>query len=263
MDAFYFGPSASYLFGTYHPPQNGNRREGIVLCNPFGQEYMRAHRSLRRLAINLASQGYAVLRFDYRGTGDSAGTLEGVTVQDWQDDIRSAVQELMDIAAVPKVSLLGLRVGALLAAQVAVKNPQISRLLMWDPIASGQAYIDEINGEIAVYPSRAKFVAPDGTLHFNGFSMPTGFKSSLAQLDICTLEGLASVAVAQIVSHENSSFAQLQQHLSSLPRFTYQLAPAPHDWNYVDHVGGILWPQPIVAAIETYFSSSPSPSSLS
>ncbi|MES2825864.1 MAG: alpha/beta fold hydrolase [Pseudomonadota bacterium] len=258
MDAFYFGPSASYLFGAYHPPQNGNRREGIVLCNPFGQEYMRAHRSLRRLAINLAAQGYAVLRFDYRGTGDSAGTLESVTAQDWQDDISIAVQELMDVAAVTKVSLLGLRVGALLAAQVAAKNPKISRLVMWDPVVSGQAYIDEISREIATFQSRANFIAAEGTLHFNGFSMPVAFKNSLATLDINTVDNLAKVAVAQIVSHENSSFAQLRQGLSSLSRFEYQLAPAPHDWNYVDHVGGILWPQPIVAAIETYFSSTQS-----
>lgn len=256
MEAFYFGPSTSYLFGTYHPAKYTNRREGIVLCNPFGQEYMRAHRSLRRLAINLSSLGYAVLRFDYRGTGDSAGTLEGVTAEDWQKDIRFAVQELIDIAAVPKVSLLGLRVGALLAGQVAANHPQVSRLLMWDPIVSGQAYIDELSAEIAACaPSRANFAAADGTLHFNGFSMPRMFQQSLTNLDLCQTPGLQTTAVVQIVSHENDSFAALQNSLSSLPRFVYELAPAPHDWNYVDHVGGILWPQPIVQAIENYFSA--------
>ncbi|RYY02713.1 MAG: hypothetical protein EOO53_10700 [Gammaproteobacteria bacterium] len=255
MEAFYFGPSTSYLYGAYHPPKLTNRREGIVLCNPFGQEYMRAHRSLRRLAINLSALGYSVLRFDYRGTGDSAGTLANVTAADWQEDIRVAVQELMDIAAVPKVSLLGLRVGSLLAAQVAAKNPQISRLLMWDPIVSGQAYIDELKAEISAAQSRANFVADEGTLHFNGFSMPRVFQQSLAGLDLRQIQGLESTSVAQIVSHENERFTELYASLSTLPRFVYELAPAPHDWNYVDHVGGILWPQPIVQAIENYFSA--------
>lgn len=255
MEAFYFGPSATYLFGAYHPPQLTNRREGIVLCSPFGQENMRAHRSLRRLAINLSALGYAVLRFDYRGTGDSAGTLVGVTADDWQKDIQFAVQELIDIAVVPKVALLGLRVGALLAAQVAATNPKVSRLLMWDPIVSGQAYIDELTAEINAGPSRANFIAADGTLHFNGFSMPHIFQKSLAGLDIRQTRGLDSTAVAQIVSHENDSFTALYASLSNLPRFVYELAPAPHDWNYVDHVGGILWPQPIVQAIENYFST--------
>jgi len=255
LEAFYFGPSSTYLFGAYHPPKLSNRREGIVLCSPFGQENMRAHRSLRRLAINLSNLGYSVLRFDYRGTGDSAGTLAEVTAEDWQQDIRIAVQELIDIAAVPKVSLLGLRIGALLAAQVAANHQNISRLVMWDPVVSGQAYIDELNREISAAQSRANFIATDGTLHFNGFSMPRAFQQSLAALDVRTLQGLHNTAVAQIVSHENESFTELYASLSSLPRFVYELAPAPHDWNYVDHVGGILWPQPIVQALENYFSA--------
>jgi pimeloyl-ACP methyl ester carboxylesterase len=256
LEAFYFGSEGIYLFGAYHPAQNTSKREGIVICNPFGQESMRAHRALRRLAINLAAQGYAVLRFDYRGTGDSVGTLAGVTVEDWLEDIRVAMQELMDIATVPKVSLLGLRLGALLAGQVAANNSKVSRLVLWDPIASGQAYIDDLNAEIAKSsPSRSKFIAADGTLHFNGFSMPFAFKDSLLKLDLCKTSGLQSAAVAQIVSHDNESFSLLQKSLNSLPRFFYELAPAPHDWNYVDHVGGILWPQPIVAAIENYLAA--------
>lgn len=256
MEAFYFGPSSTYLFGAYHPPQNGNRREGIVICNPFGQEYLRAHRSLRRLAINLSALGYSVLRFDYRGTGDSAGTIDKVTADDWQEDIRHAIQELMDIAAVPKVSLLGLRLGALLAAQVAANNSQISRLVMWDPIVSGKTYIDGFQKEIAEESSRSRFVDSEGALYFNGFSMPRSFQTSVAELDLRNAQGLQDVAVAEIVAHEAADFIELRNNLSNLPRFFYEFAAAPHDWNYVDHVGGILWPQPIVQAIETYFSSS-------
>ncbi len=255
MEAFFFGPSATQLFGAYHAPQGTSRREGIVLCNPFGQEYMRAHRSFRRLAINLAAKGFSVLRFDYRGTGDSAGTLQGVTAKDWMQDIEYAIQELMDIAAVQKISLLGLRLGALLATEVAAKNKSVNKLVLWDPIVSGQAYIDEIAAEILIKESRSRFIANDGTLHFNGFSMPITFKDSLSSLDLTSVQGLERLFAAEIVSHENPGFERLQQAYKMLPRFHYQLAPAPHDWNYVDHVGGILWPQTIVDAIENYFTS--------
>ena len=255
MEAFFFGPSATQLFGAYHAPQGASRREGIVLCNPFGQEYMRAHRSFRRLAINLAAKGFSVLRFDYRGTGDSAGTLQGVTAKDWMQDIEYAIQELMDVAAVQKVSVLGLRLGALLAAEVVAKNKSVNKLVLWDPIVSGRAYVDEIVAEISIKESRSRFVANDGTLHFNGFSMPTTFKDSLSSLDLTSMQDLERLFVAEIVSHENPGFEKLQQAYKNLPRFHYQLAPAPHDWNYVDHVGGILWPQTIVEAIENYFTS--------
>ena len=239
-------------FCWLHP---GHSSRGVILCSPIGLEDLVMHRFLRRLACNIAEAGMPALRFDYRGTGDSAGTLAGVTAEDWQQDIRHAVQELIDIAAVPKVALVGLRVGALLAAQVAANNPQISRLLVWDPIVSGQAYIDELISEINPNPSRANFIAADGTLHFNGFSMPHPFQQSLTGLDLLKTQGLDSIATAQIVSHENDRFTALYASLSKLPRFVYELAPAPHDWNYVDNVGGILWPQPVLQAIENYFSA--------
>ncbi len=259
MEAFYFGPSDTYLFGIFHPPQNGNRREGIVLCNPFGQEYMRAHRSLRRLAIELAKLGYSVLRFDYRGTGDSAASLDSVTAADWLEDIGHAVQELIDIAAVPKVTLLGLRMGGLLAAHVAAHHPSVTRLLLWDPAMSGHEYIEELRQNITARsdkPSRTKFVAADGALHFNGFCLSKEFQRSLLTLDSCAPAGLEAKTIAQIISHDTPGFTAFRELLCKSPKYHHRLAPAPHDWNYVDHVGGILWPAPILDAIEQYFSSS-------
>src|ERR1700692_718420 len=57
-------------FGWLHP---GNGDRGVVLCNSFGHEYVWTHKGMRRLADELSARGIWVLRFDYRGTGDSAG----------------------------------------------------------------------------------------------------------------------------------------------------------------------------------------------
>ncbi len=257
MEAFYFGPSESYLLGVFHPRQGTNRNEGIVLCNPFGQEYLRAHKSMRRLAINLAGLGYPVLRFDYRGTGDSAGDIDGHTADHWVEDIGHAIQELVDVAAVTRVALIGLRLGALLAAQAAARFGQVSRLVMWDPIADGAEYVGGIRASIVnggTQASRSRVLGNDGTLHFNGFSMPPGFQESIVNWNLHDLVPALDVPVAQIVSHESDTFARLNQQLSARERFYSKLAPAPHDWNYVDHVGGILWPKPVIDAIEHYFN---------
>src|SRR5690606_31984066 len=120
-------------------------------------------------------------------------------------DIRYAVQELMDIAAVPKVALLGLRLGGLLAAGVAAKSLQISRLLLWDPVISGRDYVAEMTEEIELAQpnrSRAKFVSADGALHFNGFTMPSAFQAALQIMNLTQTDGLDAKGVAQIISHE-------------------------------------------------------------
>ena len=63
-------------FGWLHLPEGAPRETGVVLCAPFGCEWLWAHRMYRRLASALEAQGFAVLRFDYEGTGDSRGSDE-------------------------------------------------------------------------------------------------------------------------------------------------------------------------------------------
>src|SRR5918992_3821916 len=113
MNPFFFGSSQQPLYGVYHPPKaRVPRRIGVVLCYPLWQEYMRAHRAFRQLAILLAKAGFPVLRFDYFGTGDSGGDSESGDVAQWTADVCTAIDELKDTAGVRSVSLVGLRVGA-------------------------------------------------------------------------------------------------------------------------------------------------------
>jgi uncharacterized protein len=144
VEPFYFGASDRGLFGIYHPPAGMPKGEGVVLCPPFFGEYLRAHGCLRRVAIALAESGVPVLRFDYRGTGDSAGKFEETTPDDWRADIEAAVTELRDLSGVGRVRLVGVRLGATLAAQVAMEIGAVDSLVLWDPIVNGNAYVEQL-----------------------------------------------------------------------------------------------------------------------
>src|SRR4051812_34449398 len=89
----WFGPAERPLFGWYHAPALATARAcGVVLCNPFGYEMMCSHRAYRHLAERLATAGFPVLRFDYDGTGDSAGDGEDPErVESWLGSIDLAV----------------------------------------------------------------------------------------------------------------------------------------------------------------------------
>ena len=114
MNPFFFGDSDAPLYGVYHPPTGSPRNEGVVLCASFGQEAMRSHRALRQLGLLLAKKGYHVLRFDYRGAGDSGLDMWDVDAQMWQQDVDTAIVELREMSGVDKISVVGLRVGALI-----------------------------------------------------------------------------------------------------------------------------------------------------
>jgi uncharacterized protein len=144
VEPFYFGAPDRGLFGVYHPPAGIPQDEGAILCPPFFGEYLRAHGCLRRVALALARAGMPVLRFDYRGTGDSAGNFEETTPDDWRADVGAAITELQDLSGVGRVRLIGVRLGATLAAQVAMDNQDVKVLVLWDPIVNGEAYVKHL-----------------------------------------------------------------------------------------------------------------------
>jgi pimeloyl-ACP methyl ester carboxylesterase len=142
----HFGSGDRKLFGLYTPAQAPSTiNRAVVLCHPWGQEYLRAHRSMRQLASMLSDEGYHTFRFDYFGTGDSFGDFREGDLAGWRSDIESAIEELCDSTGFERVTLLGLRLGGTLAAEVAVKSPQlVESLVLWDPIVSGSEYMAEL-----------------------------------------------------------------------------------------------------------------------
>ncbi|RKP45326.1 serine aminopeptidase domain-containing protein [Pararobbsia silviterrae] len=121
---------------------------GVVLCNPLGHEAMWAHKSLRRLACQLARNGMPTLRFDYHGTGDSAGAdSDAARLEMWIGNIVAATRKLRETTGVRDVVLVGLRFGATLAAlasQVLQGDESLAGLVLLAPAVSGRTYLREM-----------------------------------------------------------------------------------------------------------------------
>src|SRR5262249_28071426 len=110
-------------------------------CYPIGQEYMRIHRTYFELARSLAAGGRYVLRFDYFGCGDSAGETSAGSLDQWREDIRQAVRELCARTVASAVYLVGARVAAHLAMDVACTTGDVTGMVLWEPIVSGADYL--------------------------------------------------------------------------------------------------------------------------
>jgi pimeloyl-ACP methyl ester carboxylesterase len=140
MTPVFFGTSDARLYGVYEPSVRGGDH-GAVLCAPWGQEYLRAHPSMRHLARLLTRAGVHTFRFDYTGTGDSDGSDTDGSLERWIDDTLAAIDELTETAGLRKVSLIGLRLGAAVAAQAAERHGGVHRLVLWDPVVDGAAWM--------------------------------------------------------------------------------------------------------------------------
>jgi alpha/beta superfamily hydrolase len=142
---FYFGAHDKQLLGLHHPPLvEASAPRAVVLCYPGAPEYLRTHWAFRKLAVALSKEGIHTLRFDYFATGDSGGDGRAGTVEQWKEDVTTAAQELKDLCNAPRVSLIGFRLGAALAALAASPKLEVDTLVLWEPVVSGRAYLDEL-----------------------------------------------------------------------------------------------------------------------
>lgn len=142
MKPFYFGSAQRPLFGAHHPPRGAPRDSAVLLCYPLPQEYGSVHWAYRRLAIALAQRGFHVLRFDYCGTGDSSGEASEATFEGMLDDAKTAVEELRDVSGARRVSVVGMRFGAAVAARL--PSTHLREVVLWEPIASGAEHLAEL-----------------------------------------------------------------------------------------------------------------------
>jgi pimeloyl-ACP methyl ester carboxylesterase len=199
VNPLFFGDPEESLFGIYTPSRGIVGRKGAVLCPPIGQEALVSHRSLKILSERLADAGLDVLRFDYFGTGDSAGDNRSGGPERWRGDVRTAVDKLRELAGVRQVVLVGLRLGGLLAAAAQARS--ISQLVLWDPLLRGRDYITEIE------PLANKDC---GEWEVLGFPFSPRLRDELEQLDIAHVERLPR-DVRIVITQEPAAVDRLRQ----------------------------------------------------
>ena len=115
----------------------------MVLCSSIHAEMMSNYRKEVLLASRLAEQGIAVQRFHYRGTGNSEGGEEQVTLDAMQDDARTWATILTAESSVHDVGFFGMRFGALVAGGAAAGFDG-APVALWQPVVDPMQYFREI-----------------------------------------------------------------------------------------------------------------------
>ncbi len=114
--AGYIESSGAHLYAVLHEVPNPIAR--VLLVGPFAWERHSSYIPWVRWARFLAARRIETLRFDYRGTGESTGDFEGLSFDDWTDDVRCLTQWLQSRSPALPLILHGLELGALLASKI-------------------------------------------------------------------------------------------------------------------------------------------------
>ncbi len=125
------------VFGMLHVPEGGRRVPGVVFCHGFTGNRIEVHRLFVKMARQLAANGIAALRFDFRGSGESEGDFEHVTISDEIVDTLAALNFLRSQLEIDgaRVGIIGLSLGGCVAACAAARDGRVKALALWAALA--------------------------------------------------------------------------------------------------------------------------------
>jgi uncharacterized protein len=150
-DAVLFQCEGESLVGILHVPEREPARIGVLVIVGGPQYRVGSHRQFVLMARSVAQSGYAVLRFDYRGMGDSDGEMR--TFESVASDVRAAIDELMRrVPSLTGVALWGLCDAASVALMYCTQDARVKGVAIanpWvrSPAGQAQSYIKHYYGQ--------------------------------------------------------------------------------------------------------------------
>ncbi|MBI5662828.1 MAG: alpha/beta hydrolase [Ignavibacterium album] len=124
------------LAGTFTYPKEDGKFPAVVLITGSGaqnrDEEIFNHKPFLVISDFLTKNGYAVLRFDDRGVGESEGNHSIATTFDFAEDVRAAIKYLKARNEVDnnKIGLIGHSEGAMIASIVASESDDVAFIIL-------------------------------------------------------------------------------------------------------------------------------------
>jgi pimeloyl-ACP methyl ester carboxylesterase len=141
------------LAGTLTLPRTGKPSPAVLLIAGSGpndrNETIFGHKPFLVLADHLTKQGFAVLRVDKRGVGQSTGNYDVSTSEDFAADVLAGVEylKIRNEVDAEQIGLIGHSEGGLIAPMVAVKSNDVAFIVL---MAGGG-----VTGEATLYAQEA------------------------------------------------------------------------------------------------------------
>ena len=180
---FWLNSKAEPIYCWLHLPNDKKiSKMGAVICNPLGYEYTHSHRTVRHISDELAAAGYANIRFDYYGTGDSfSDLLSPDRIKCFLKNIETVIAALKDFTGVSDICLIGIRLGATFAASYCANNP-VDKLVLLSPCVKGRSYVREMRA-LSKLASHAEKNS-DGIIDSGGFVLTEDTAAELEEINL-------------------------------------------------------------------------------
>lgn len=192
-----FKSCGQQVVGMLHLPEQRRKRvPAVVMLHGFTGTKVESHRLFVKTARVLARAGLATLRFDFRGSGDSAGDFSTMTISGEIEDARAALRFARRHPAIDpaRVGLLGMSMGGMVAATVLGSDKRIPVAALWGAVAHPRLLVAK-----KMTPEHRRQLKQMGCADYGGFAVGRVFFDDITRHQ--PLKAIRSTAAAVLVVH--------------------------------------------------------------
>ena len=139
-----FKSDGKQLVGILHKPEK-KYKKGIILCHGLGGNKTENRRLFVEAARKFTRVGYATLRFDFYGSGDSEGDFSETTITTQIQNLKDAIGFLYGEGC-EKICVLGLSLGAAISILTLPQKP-VEALITWSAVSDFKKLFDVLAPE--------------------------------------------------------------------------------------------------------------------
>lgn len=203
----------------------------IVVVPPFAEEMNKSRKACSEFARQVAKpsdSGTAVYLIDLFGCGDSEGELCDASWHTWSCNINDLVAQLSAENPEAKCTLLGLRIGALLALDCAIKdvNNNQPHVIFWQPALNASQYLNQffrmkiaasmVTGEKLTMTQLRSTLCQEKYVEVSGYTLSLAMVESLESLrlhELCRLPNWLNVLWIEVGSKSKGKLLPLSEKI--------------------------------------------------
>ncbi len=227
------------IFGILHRPLNKEKSPAVLFCHGLAGNKTGRFRLYVELAERLAKEGITVLRFDYRGCGDSEGEFCDITPEDHLSDALVALEHLASLPFInaTQIGILGRSFGGPIAVQTAAQSSLIKSIVLWCPMFNGDQWRDQwqlVHSNTIDDASKEEMMMVEGqmgSIQFFDSFFKIDLSDALKSLHAIPLLHLHGESDTRINMHHADAFQQSRETSSARSLFR-RLPQTDHEFTH-------------------------------
>jgi len=257
----YLATALDMVLGVFQaPPPDVAPGAAVLICAPWGWDEVASYRSRRLWSEQLAASGHPTLRFDLPASGDSAGVpADPGRLDSWVAAVTRGVDWLRQTAEAPRLAVIGLGLGGLLARESVARGARIDEMVLWGAPSSGRAFVRETRAFSRLQVGRGDDQGPgtdlpEGWLEASGFVLSAETLDSLRGLDP-EVPASASLRRALLLGRDGiEPDSELRERLEGAGVDTAETPGA--GWGaMVGHPESTTLPDDVVASVDSWLAA--------